>query len=156
MRGLVAYLYPAHLYPSLPDGQQHLACMVGEGLPQLAIRHLLPCGWYVLLPGIGPPVAVVEINHQGHAPVLGSPGHTHHIFFIAETSMLHWVYPYTQPNGIESQFTHQGCILARLALSIIQLDATGLQLGSTADVCPQPEGLSRHGQTSVKGGQCKC
>ena len=83
MGGLVAHLHPFYLYAVVFQQLERLASVLSQGLLHLLIVHVLPCGGDVLLAGVGPPVAVVEVNHDGHVLQLGTQGHLQHVLFAA-------------------------------------------------------------------------
>ena len=134
---LVAHLYPAHIYPSLFNSSQHVAGMVCQRMFHLQVFHLLPCSRDILLSWISPPVAIVEIYHDSHSPLLGSKRHLHHIILVTQSGL--GIDPNTQTNGIESQFVHQFRALTRLPFGIAQLYPASLKIRSATNVCPQPE-----------------
>ena len=139
--GLVAYLHPTHLYPSLFYGLQDIAGMVGQGLTHLLVAHVFPRRRNVLLTGISPPVTIVEVYHQRHAPVLGTSSHADDIALVAESVLR--INPDTQTDGIETQFAHQGGTLTGVARAVAQLNMTCLEVGRATDVSTQPKGLLR-------------
>ena len=63
---LVAHLHPFRRYVVFLQEREHLHGMCGKRLPHLPIVHHFPRRGYVLLGGVSPPVAVMEVNHHVH------------------------------------------------------------------------------------------
>ena len=137
MSGFVAHLHPSHVDVVLPEQLQRFAGVGSQGVFHFVVGEILPSGGNRLFGRVGPPVAVVEINHDGHAIIAGAEGHGDHIVLIAETSTR--IHPHAQANGIEAQLVHEGGVFAQLALSIVEALATRFQLSGAADVGTQPK-----------------
>ena len=80
--GLVAYLNPTHIDTSVLDGLQNLTSMSSQRLTHLLIVHFLPRSRDVLLTRIGPPIAIVEVNHHDHSLLFSSFCHLDNIVLI--------------------------------------------------------------------------
>ena len=132
--GLVAHLHPFHRDAVVFKHGKHLLGMVCHIDKQLLVLMLCPCRGYVLLGWVCPPVAVMEVNHDVHAQLLGTQCLDQHILFVAPIAMLCRVNPYAQANGIESHLLHQGSGLTFLALVVIELVSAALHLCSPTDV----------------------
>lgn len=65
---------------------------------------VLPGGGNCLVRGVGPPVAVVEVDHDGHAVVFGTFGHGEDV--VGVTEALCGVDPYTKTYGVQAEFVH--------------------------------------------------
>ena len=108
--------------------------MIGQVLLHFFERMSLPRSRDVLLGRIGPPVAVMEVNHHLHAEGFGTLGLDQHIFLVAPIVMLRRVYPYTKTDGIHTVFLHQGCTFTLLPFIIIESMSFRLHFSGPTDV----------------------
>ena len=143
MSGLIAHLYPFHVNVVILQKLERLTGMLCQSLTHLLILHLLPSLGDSLFARISPPVAVMEINHDGHTLFFGTKGQLQHILLTAEAS--HGVDPNTESGCIQPILTHQHCILSWFTLCIEELYAMSLQSRGTTDISSQPECITgRH------------
>ena len=137
MRSLIAHLHPIHVNLMVLQELKCLTGMLCQRLTHLLIAHLFPGLGYILLARISPPVAVMEVDHDGHTLFLGTKCQLQHILLAAETSL--GIHPDTESGSIQTIFTHQNGVLTRFALCIVKLHTMSLQGGSAADIGSQPE-----------------
>ena len=103
--GLVSYLYPFGGDAFFFQCSKYIAGMFGYGILEFVQRICIPCSRFSLLSRICPTVAVMKINHQSHTQLMSTPGFYQYIAFITPT--VGGIHPYTQSDGIHSQFAEQ-------------------------------------------------
>ena len=133
-RGLVADLDPGRRDAGLLQGVQHVAGMIGHGVAQLRQREILPCGRLVLLARIGPGIAVVEVNHDLHAQILGANGLGHHVFLPAPSAFR--IDPHAKPDGIYAETLEQRHAFHLTAVARPELAPVVLHLRHPAHIRP--------------------
>ena len=141
--GLVSYLYPLHVDASRLEQLEGAGGVACQGAFHLAVVVVFPLGGDVLLAWVGPPVAVVEVDHYRHALVLGAASHGKHVVHVAQAVL--GVYPHAESRRVEAQLSHEGDVVALLASLVIQLHAAALEFARAADVGTEPEFLCPRG-----------
>ena len=92
-----------------------------------------PRSGHVLLAGVGPGVAVMEVNHHFHSERMGAPGLFNHVRLAVPA--VRRVHPHAQAHGIQSEFLHQGGAFTLLSGGVVELETAGFHLRDPADVC---------------------
>ena len=131
--------------------------MLGQCLLHLLVVHVFPCCGNVLLAGVGPPVAVVEVNHDGHVLQFGAQGHLQHVLFAAQT--VCGIHPNAVSGGIQAVGFHQLGVLAGLSLDVVERHVVLFQGGGSTDVGTQPERvvfLCCHCKAAADGQRSEC
>ena len=111
---------------------EHVRSMVRHRLFQSFEIKVLPCLRLVLLAGIRPPVAVMEVDHHPQAQVTSSFGLGHHIVLSAPAVLR--VHPHAQAYRIDSIAFKQRHAFALRAVRLVELAAFFLHLCHPADI----------------------
>ena len=85
MADLVTNLHPRHIDPFCLHPLQYVDRELMEAFAHLRQCQPLPGVGQKLLLGIRPPVAVVKIEHDPQARLMGTPGQHNHLFWPVET-----------------------------------------------------------------------
>ena len=96
----VAHLYPTRLHAGCFHSLDYALGVIIDGALYLLCRVGAPCARLALLSGVGPIVAVVEIEHHVHAGFAGAHCLCHHIG-CAVVALI-GVYPHAQAYGIHA------------------------------------------------------
>ena len=108
--------------------------MVGNSLLEVGQVQVLPGSRLILLAGVSPRVAVVEINHHIHPQGSSCLGLLHYILLVAPVIVRLRVNPYAQADGIKSQLLHQRRTFALLASGIVEFIPLLVVFSVPADV----------------------
>ena len=136
--GLVAHLYPTGLDAFGLQGGKDVFGMIGQQDLDLFVALATPGGGDILLLGIGPEVAVVEIDHDGHIQFPGSPGFHQQVLLAVPVTVPGRIHPYAEADGVQPQFLHQGRTLPFLPFPIVEFEPVGFVLGGPANIGPFP------------------
>ena len=155
-RGLVAHLHPSRRDAVVLQQLQHVAGVIGHILQHLLVFMPRPRGRHILLARVCPPVRVMEVHHHLHPQCLGTQCLHEQVVLVAPATVLLWVHPHTQSDGVEPHLLHQRRGLALLACIVIHFQAALLHLRAPADVGTEKEVRClqcqrRKGQNNTQG-----
>ena len=98
--GFITHLHPFYVDTSCLQGIQYILGMIGNRLLHLIEVIVFPGSRNTLLSWVCPGIRVVEVNHQTHTELLGSPCLCYHII-LSVPSILR-IYPYTKADGVHA------------------------------------------------------
>ena len=108
----------------------------------------LPIGRYLLAGRIGKEIAVVEVYHQVQSGGFHLLGHGQDVFFPAPAAV--GINPHAKAYGVEATVFQNIQKRRFRAVFLLELDATGLHLGSPGDIRPLGKGI-HHRCRRVRG-----
>ena len=131
--GLVAHLHPSGLHAVLLEEGEHVNGVVAQVAFHLLVAVSAPRLRDGLLGGVGPRVAVVEVDHHVHAEGFCSERHLEDFLFSARSAPR--IDPHAEPDG-----THLIVVLeefealALAALAVVELHSAGFLSGKESHV----------------------
>ena len=133
VRRLVAHLHPSRLHAVLLQQRQHVHRMVSQVAFHLFVAMPSPSHRNGLLCGIGPRVAIVEVNHHVHPQRLSAKRHPEHLLLaVHPTARIH---PHTQADGTHLIVVLQQFQTFALApLAVVELHTASLLTGQESHV----------------------
>ncbi len=145
MADFVAHLHPADVNPQLLHAPQHLDGELMQSSTQLRQCQTLPGVRQKLLLRIGPPVAVVEVDHNLEARRLSPFGHGDHMGRIVvalgpaligrELGVFARLVPHLEANAVDAiAFEDLQQILRRLGIMVIEGGTSGFELRQMRDI----------------------